>query len=150
MNSVEQIGNLVREPYYKEYPSGEDVVKVAKYTIAVPRKNKDKGADFVSCTAFGGNAVYASKYMEKGDLIAVEGTLHSSAYTDKNGERHFDMTVYVERHQNYTSRKNNELLENAEKNEKKINDAIDSLEGSYMDGPIPEYEFEDYEENPFE
>ena len=60
------------------------------------------------------------------------------------------MTVYVERHQNYTSRKNKELLENAEKNEKKINDAIDSLEGSYMDGPIPEYEFEDYEENPFE
>ena len=109
MNSVEEIGNLVREPYYKEYASGEETVKIAKYTIAVPRKNKNNGADFINCTAFGNNAVYASKYMEKGDLIAVEGNLHSSAYTDKNGERHFDMSVYVERHQNYTSRKNKEL-----------------------------------------
>ena len=86
---------------------------------------------------------------KKGDLIAVEGNLHSSAYTDKNGERHFDMSVYVERHQNYTSRKNKEILENAEKNEKKINDAIDSLDGSFPDAFIPEYE-DDYEENPFE
>ncbi|WP_022757637.1 single-stranded DNA-binding protein [Butyrivibrio fibrisolvens] len=150
MNSVEEIGNLVREPYYKEYPSGEDVMKVAKYTIAVPRKNKNNGADFVNCTAFGNNAVYASKYMEKGDLIAVEGNLHSSAYTDKNGEKHFDMCVYVERHQNYTSRKNKELLENAEKNEKKINDAIDSLDGTFPGDFIPEYEEDDFEENPFE
>ena len=150
MNSVEEIGNLVREPYYKEYASGDEIVKIAKYTIAVPRKNKNNGADFVNCTAFGNNAAYASKYMEKGDLIAVEGNLHSSAYTDKNGERHFEMSVYVERHQNYTSRKNKEILENAEKNEKKISDAIDNLEEVLPGDYSLEYEIDDFEENPFE
>ena len=138
MNTVQVIGNLVRDPYYKEHTSGDRTIKIAKYTIASSRQGKKDEADFINCTAFGNDAVYASKYMEKGDLIAIEGNLHSSAFTDKNGEKHFDMCVYVSHNQNYTSRKNKDLLESAEQNEKKINDAIDSL------GNIPEQDMSDY------
>ena len=70
MNSVEIVGNLVRKPFYKEYDSEEKLVRVAKYTVAAPRQNNKDEADFIDCTAFGNAAVYASKYMEKGRLLA--------------------------------------------------------------------------------
>jgi len=150
MNSVEIIGNLVKKPIYKEYESEDKTVRVAKYTIAAQRNGKKEEADFISCTAFGNDAVYASKYMDKGDLIAVEGNLHSSSYMDKDGNARYGLCVYVSHNQNYTSRKNKELIQIAEENERKINDAIDSLNSSCNDN-IPEYEFGDAMEGvPFE
>ena len=150
MNSVEIVGNLVRKPFYKEYDSEEKLVRVAKYTVAAPRQNNKDEADFIDCTAFGNAAVYASKYMEKGDLIAIEGNIHSSSFMDKDGNTRYGMTVYVSRNQNYKSRKNKELIQTAEANERKINDAIDSLNSSCNDN-IPEYEFGDAMEGvPFE
>lgn len=150
MNSVEIVGNLVRKPFYKEYESNEKTVRVAKYTIAAARPNNKDEADFIDCTAFGNAAAYASKYMDKGDLIAIEGNLHSSSFMDKDGNTKYCMTVYVSRNQNYTSRKNKELIQNAEQNEKKINDALDTLNSSCNDNDIPEEEFAYCGEVPFE
>ena len=150
MNSVEIVENLVRKPFYKEYDSEEKLVRVAKYTVAAPRQNNKDEADFIDCTAFGNAAVYASKYMEKGDLIAIEGNIHSSSFMDKDGNTRYGMTVYVSRNQNYTSRKNKELIQNAEQNEKKINDALDTLNSSCNDNDIAEEEYTYCDEVPFE
>ena len=150
MNSVEIVGNLVRKLFYKEYDSEERLVRVAKYTVAAPRQNNKDEADFIDCTAFGNAAVYASKYMEKGDLIAIEGNIHSSSFMDKDGNTRYGMTVYVSRNQNYTSRKNKELIQNAEQNEKKINDALDTLNSSCNDNDIAEEEYTYCDEVPFE
>ena len=150
MNSVEIVGNLVRKPTYKEYESDDRLVRVAKYTLAAQRQNKKEEADFISCTAFGNAAVYASKFMEKGDLIAIEGNLHSSTFMDKDGNNRYSMVVYVNHNQNYTSRKSKELVQSAEQNEKKISDAIDSLNSSCNDNDIAEEEYTYCDEVPFE
>ena len=88
--------------------------------------------------------------MEKGDLIAIEGNIHSSSFMDKDGNTRYGMTVYVSRNQNYTSRKNKELIQNAEQNEKKINDALDTLNSSCNDNDIAEEEYTYCDEVPFE
>ena len=46
MNSVELIGNLVRDPSYKEHTQGDRVIQIAKYTIAASRLGKKDEADF--------------------------------------------------------------------------------------------------------
>lgn len=150
MNSVEIVGNLVRKPFYKEYESEEKLIRVAKYSVAASRQNGKDEADFISCTAFGNAAVYASKFMEKGDLIAVQGNIHSSSFMDKDGNTRYGMTVYVSHNQNYTSKKNKELIQNAEQNEKKIYDALDTLNSSCNDNDIAEEEYEYCEDVPFE
>ena len=71
---------------------------VARYTLAVDRKGKDTGADFISCVAFGRNAEFAEKFVKKGVKIAVSGRIQTGSYTSKEGQKIFTTDVVVEEH----------------------------------------------------
>ena len=51
---------------------------------------------FLDCSVVGKQAETISKYVHKGDKLTVCGRLTQSAYTDKNGVRHTENSIFVE------------------------------------------------------
>lgn len=94
MNRVNLIGRLTADPELRQTQSG---VAVCRFTIAVDRKfkNKDTGekeADFITCQAWKQTAEFVGRYFTKGSMIALEGSLRTGKYQDKN---HSDVTHYT-------------------------------------------------------
>lgn len=93
MNSVQIIGRLTADPELRQTQSG---ISCCRFTVAVNRKFKNQNgeydADFISCVAWRQTAKFVSKYFSKGKMIALQGTLHTGSYTDKN---HSDVTHYT-------------------------------------------------------
>ena len=88
MNIVGIMGRLTYEPELKKTPSG---VSVIRFTVAVDRSYQPSGqerqADFIDCVAWRQTAEFISRYFHKGSMIAVEGTIQTSNFTDKNGKQ---------------------------------------------------------------
>lgn len=94
MNKVILTGRLTADPELRQSQSG---VASCKFTIACDRRfaNKQTGqreADFISCLAFKNTAEFISRYFNKGKMIAVEGSLRTGSYKDRN---HSDVTHYT-------------------------------------------------------
>lgn len=92
MNKVFLIGRLTKDPEVRV--SGDTTI--ARYTIAVDRKTKDRGADFINCVAFGKSAEFAEKYLTKGIKIAVLGRIQTGSFTNKDGQKVYTTDVVVE------------------------------------------------------
>ena len=90
MNHIVLLGRLVRDP---DYRVGEK--NVARFTLAVRRLANN--AEFIDCTAFGKNADNINKYCKQGTQIAVQGSLHISKYTKKDGTQGRGAEVWVDR-----------------------------------------------------
>lgn len=93
MNSVQILGRLTSDPELRQTQSG---VATCRFTIAVDRgfKNKqgERESDFISCIAWKNTAEFISKYWSKGKMIAIDGSLRTGSYQDKN---HSDVTHYT-------------------------------------------------------
>lgn len=94
MNKVMLIGRMCSDPELRQTQSG---ISSCRFTVAVDRRFADKNtgerqADFISCTAWRQTAEFVSRYFSKGKLIAVEGSLRTGSYTDRN---HSDVTHYT-------------------------------------------------------
>lgn len=63
---------------------------IARFSLAVNRRGKDKKADFFRMVAFGKTAEVVNNYFRKGSRIAIECTaVKPDKYTNQNGQ-----TVY--------------------------------------------------------
>ena len=100
MNKVVLIGRLTSDPDLRQTQSG---VASCRFTVAVDRKfaNKQTGereADFLSCQAWRNTAEFISRYFTKGKMIAVEGSLRTGSYQDKNHPdvKHYTVDVMVD------------------------------------------------------
>ncbi|MDE7105348.1 MAG: single-stranded DNA-binding protein [Ruminococcus sp.] len=93
MNKVILMGRLTADPELRQSQNG---VSVCRFTVAVNRRfknaNGEYDADFLSCTAWRQTAEFISRYFNKGSMIAIEGTLRTGSYQDKN---HPDVTHYT-------------------------------------------------------
>lgn len=87
MNQVQLIGHIVRDLETKYTGEG---LAIASFTVAVNRPTKDNEADFIPVKVFGKQAESCEKYLAKGSHVAVEGTIHTDSYTNKDGKK-----VYV-------------------------------------------------------
>lgn len=94
MNLFCGMGRLCSDPTIRNTEN----TTVARYTLAIDRFGKDKGADFISCVCFGKTADFAEKYLKKGVKIAVEGRIQTGSYTDKNGNKVYTTDVIVNAH----------------------------------------------------
>lgn len=83
MNKVILSGRLTKDPETR-YTQGE--LAVTSFTVAVDRFGKDKGADFIRCTAFGKTAESLNKYVKKGTKLIVSGRWQTGSY-EKNGAK---------------------------------------------------------------
>lgn len=96
MNKWIGIGRLTKDAEVR-YTQGETPTAVAKYTLAVDRRGKDNGTDFINCVAFGKQGEFAEKYLRKGTKIAVTGRIQTGSYDGKNGKV-YTTDVVVEEH----------------------------------------------------
>lgn len=81
MNNVSLIGRLTKDVEERRTQNG---TPVALFTLAVDRRKKEDGADFISCIAWDKAAETIAKYVHKGDLFGVTGHIQTRNY-EKNG-----------------------------------------------------------------
>ncbi len=89
MNSVNLIGRLARDPQTRYTASG---MAVCKFTLAVNRRKKDE-ADFINITAFDKIAENCDRFIGKGSLVGVHGSLVSGSYKNKHDETIYTLEV---------------------------------------------------------
>ena len=86
LNVVALMGRLVYDPELKTTPSG---INVCSFRIACDRsftrQGEQRQADFIDIVAWRQTAEFVSKYFQKGGMIAIEGSLQTRQYQDKNG-----------------------------------------------------------------
>ena len=98
MNKVILMGRLTRDPEVR-YSAGENALAIARYTLAVDRRFRRDGeatADFISCVAFGRQAVFAEKYFRQGIRITICGRIQTGSYTNREGQKVYTTEVVVE------------------------------------------------------
>lgn len=97
MNRILMIGRTTAKPELRYTQSG---VGVVNFTLAVDRKfrneNGDFDADFISCVAFRKTAETIAEYIEKGDLLGVEGRIQTRNYENQNGQKVYVTEVVVD------------------------------------------------------
>lgn len=98
LNNVVLVGRLTADPELKEV--GKDG-KVVNFSLAVQRTYKNADGeyetDFIQCNVWNNIAENMKEYCKKGDLIGVKGTLQSSSYEDKDGNKKYKTDVRVEK-----------------------------------------------------
>lgn len=83
MNKAIITGRWTKDPDIKY--TGESLC-IARGTIAVNRRGKDNGADFISVVAFGKTAEHIQKYYSKGMKANISGRIQTGSYEGKNGK----------------------------------------------------------------
>lgn len=96
MNKVILMGRLTRNPDVRYSQNNDQQMCIARYTLAVDRRGKDAGADFISCVAFGKNGEFAEKYLKQGTKIVVSGRIQTGSYTNKDGQKVYTTDVVAE------------------------------------------------------
>lgn len=88
LNKVILMGRLTADPEHKQTPNG---VSVTSFSVAVERNFADKegnrGADFINIVAWRATADFICKYFAKGRMIAIEGSIQTRNYEDKQGNK---------------------------------------------------------------
>ena len=93
MNNVSLLGRIATDLEMKRTQNNKSYVS---FSLAVDRfSNGNKTADFIRCTAWGKNAENIMKFFSKGSTIAVNGSIQTGAYTDRNGTKHYTTGVAV-------------------------------------------------------
>lgn len=96
LNKVILMGRLVADPELRQTAGG---ISVATFRIAVDRnytpQGQEKQADFINCVAWRQTAEFITRYFSKGQMIALEGSLQSRNYEDKQGQKRTAYEVIV-------------------------------------------------------
>ncbi len=85
VNVVTLIGNLATDVELKTV--GDDK-RVAKFLLAVDRRSKEGGADFVWIAVWDRQAELCERFLAKGRRVAVDGYLRSRTWDDRGKQRH--------------------------------------------------------------
>ncbi len=86
INSVVLMGRLTAAPECKKTNSG---ISVTSFSIAVDRnyRREEKQTDFINIVAWRQTADFICNYFKKGQMIAIEGSIQTRSYEDKNGNK---------------------------------------------------------------
>ena len=105
MNRVDLIGRLTRDPELRRSANGNSVLR---FSLAVDRRIKQPGgpeADFISCVAFGKTADNMARFLHKGSLIAVEGSIQTGSYVNQQGAKVYTTDIIANHVQFLESKK---------------------------------------------
>ena len=98
MNRVELVGRITRDPELR-YTSSN--IASVRFTLAVNRnftnQNGEREADFINCVAWRNQAENICKYLDKGSLVGIEGTIQTGSYTDDKGNKRISFDVVANR-----------------------------------------------------
>lgn len=96
LNCVALMGRLAADPELKETQSGTSVVS---FRVACDRSyckaGQERQTDWINCVAWRSTAEFICKYFRKGQLVALQGSLQTRSYTDKDGNKRKAVEVVV-------------------------------------------------------
>ena len=88
LNSVILMGRICSDIELRTTTTGKSV---ANFRMAVDRSYTKPGeqrqTDFITIIAWGSTADFVSRYFSKGSMIAVQGSIQTRNYEDKNGNK---------------------------------------------------------------
>lgn len=94
LNVVAIMGRLVADPELRTTQQGTNV---CTFRIACERNFAKQGeqrqADFINIVAWRQQAEFVSKYFQKGSMIAIDGSLQTRQYQDKQGNNRTEVEV---------------------------------------------------------
>jgi single-strand DNA-binding protein len=100
-NRVVLVGNLTRDPEYKQLPSGQSVCKLG---LATNRqfKNRQTGTMiqevcYIDIDVWGPQAESCKQYLQKGRPVLVEGRLKLDTWEDQNGQNRSKHSIVADR-----------------------------------------------------
>jgi single-strand DNA-binding protein len=100
-NRVIMMGNLTRDPEYKQLSSGQAVCRLG---IASNRQFKNKTTGlltqevcFIDIDVWGAQADSCNQYLQKGRLVLVEGRLKLDSWEDDSGQRRSKHSIVADR-----------------------------------------------------
>ena len=128
MNRTEFIGRLCKDNEVSSSTSGTTFLR---NSIAVNRKFKREGepdADFFSFTMFGKAAETFEKYTHKGSKVFLAGHMQNNNYTNKDGQKVYDVRLMVDDFEFLDSKADGEKTENKDSKYDFINIADSVLE----------------------
>jgi len=92
INNITLMGRLTADPEIR-YTASEKAV--LNFTLAVDKRRRDDGANFISCVAWEHTAKFIKDYFGKGSMIAITGEIDTRKYTDKDGNSRTVFEVIV-------------------------------------------------------
>ena len=95
LNAIFLHGRLTADPELKSTSGG---IPYCNFTVAVDgfaKKGEEKPVDFFPCLAWRNTAEMICKYFKKGKEIVISGEMHSSRYTDSDGNNRIAWKVNV-------------------------------------------------------
>lgn len=82
------MGRLVADPELKTTSSG---ISVTSFAVAVDRgyarQGEERQTDFINVVAWRQQADFVTKYFRKGQMIAIQGSLQSRSYDNRDGRK---------------------------------------------------------------
>lgn len=125
INRVVLLGNMTRDPELRRTGAGK---AVTNFTLALNRYNNDE-ADFVDCVCWERIAENTAQYCHKGSKVAVEGSIQTGSYVDKDGHNRKTVNVLCNRVEFInTNNSSNNLQPQINNNYNNLNDPLDSYE----------------------
>ena len=98
MNNVVLLGRLCVDP---EIRYTQNDIAVTGFAVAVDRSyvksGADRQADFIDIVAWRSTAEFICKYFRKGQMIAVQGSIQTRTYTDKDGNKREAFEIVAEK-----------------------------------------------------
>lgn len=95
INLVALAGRWTKDPDVR-YTQGDTPMAIARGHIAVDRRGKDAGTDFISVVAFGKTAEHIQKYYKKGMKADITGRIQTGNYTNKDGNKVYTTDVVID------------------------------------------------------
>jgi single-strand DNA-binding protein len=125
INRVVLLGNMTRDPELRRTGNGK---AVTNFTLALNRYNNDE-ADFVDCVCWERIAENTAQYCHKGSKVAIEGSIQTGSYVDKDGHNRKTVNVLCNRVEFInTNNSSNNLQPQINNNYNNLNDPINSYE----------------------
>ena len=88
LNSISLVGRLVADP---ELRSTATNISVTSFRVAVDRDftpaGEERKADFFDIVAWRKTAEFVTRFFHKGSLIAIQGSLQTRSFVDKEGNK---------------------------------------------------------------
>jgi single-strand DNA-binding protein len=93
LNKAILMGRLCADPELRSTGNG---TPVCTFTLAVDRRSKDEGTDFIEVVVWSKTAEFVTKYFTKGMQVAVAGRIQTRNWEDKQGNKRKSVEVVAD------------------------------------------------------
>lgn len=100
LNKAYIIGNLTRDPEFKNLPGGS---VVTSFSLATNRTwndkqgNKKEAVEYHNIVVFGKQAESSAKYLKKGQSCLIEGRIQTRSWDGQDGKKQYRTEIVADR-----------------------------------------------------